>query len=228
LPSVSDQFSNADASMDFVHARKLSFLSERIVGERWALLPSAAGFIDPLLSTGFPLTLLGIGRLATVIDECWETGEFSQPLKQYAAATREDLLAAADLVGALYRCMNDFELFRSVSKLYFAAVVYSESARRLGKAHLVDSFLLRSNPLFGPRVREICERIKQPLDVDEKRTLVREIERIIEPFDVAGLNDPTRKTRYPVVAKDLLDNSWKLEAGRDEVRAMLERSGFWA
>ena len=32
-------------------------------GPDWALLPSAAGVIDPLLSTGFPLTLLGIVRL---------------------------------------------------------------------------------------------------------------------------------------------------------------------
>ena len=32
-------------------------------GPGWALLPSAAGVIDPLLSTGFPLTLLGILRL---------------------------------------------------------------------------------------------------------------------------------------------------------------------
>ena len=35
---------------------------------RWALLPSAAGVIDPLLSTGFPLTLLGILRLVDLLE----------------------------------------------------------------------------------------------------------------------------------------------------------------
>ena len=39
-------------------------------GEGWAMLPSAAAFIDPLFSTGIPLTLLGIERLA----ETWRRG----------------------------------------------------------------------------------------------------------------------------------------------------------
>ena len=40
----------------------------RCAAPNWALLPSAAGVIDPLLSTGFPLTLLGIGRLLDVLE----------------------------------------------------------------------------------------------------------------------------------------------------------------
>ena len=50
--------------LPFRHIPRLSFLSGRGAGDRWALLPSAAGFVDPLLSTGFPLTLLGVERLA--------------------------------------------------------------------------------------------------------------------------------------------------------------------
>ena len=50
----------ARAVLPFVHAPRLAFRSARVAGPSWAMLPSAAGVIDPLLSTGFPLTLLGI------------------------------------------------------------------------------------------------------------------------------------------------------------------------
>ena len=55
-------------SLPFVHAPRLAFRSARVAGTSWALLPSAAGVIDPLLSTGFPLTLLGILRLLDVLE----------------------------------------------------------------------------------------------------------------------------------------------------------------
>src|SRR5206468_943554 len=67
LPTLAEQFREAEPQFPFVHAPRLSFRSGAIVGERWALLPSAAGFIDPLLSTGFPLTLFGVDRLARAI-----------------------------------------------------------------------------------------------------------------------------------------------------------------
>ena len=63
LPSVQEQFRDARAMLPFVHAPTLAFRSRQVAGSRWALLPSAAGVIDPLLSTGFPLTLLGIKRI---------------------------------------------------------------------------------------------------------------------------------------------------------------------
>ena len=43
-----------------------TFRSTIVTGPHWALLPSAAGFVDPLLSTGFPLTLLGVKRIGSL------------------------------------------------------------------------------------------------------------------------------------------------------------------
>ena len=68
LPSVADQFRSARAVLPFVHAPRVAFRSARVAGPGWALLPSAAGVIDPLLSTGFPLTLLGILRLVDLLE----------------------------------------------------------------------------------------------------------------------------------------------------------------
>src|SRR5204863_8740316 len=68
LPSVARQFVDAKPLLPFVHAPRLAFRSARAAGPTWALLPSAAGVIDPLLSTGFPLTLLGLTRLLDVLE----------------------------------------------------------------------------------------------------------------------------------------------------------------
>ena len=67
IPALESQFAAAKAERPFTHIPRLAFRSATIAGSRWALLPSAAGFVDPLLSTGFPLTLLGVARLAEII-----------------------------------------------------------------------------------------------------------------------------------------------------------------
>ena len=60
LPVLKSQFMGAAPCQPFRYMPQLSFRSRTIVGPQWAMLPSAAGFVDPLLSTGFPLTLIGI------------------------------------------------------------------------------------------------------------------------------------------------------------------------
>ena len=67
LPGLKSQFKQASACQPFRHMPAISFRSSTIAGKRWAMLPSAAGFVDPLLSTGFALTLMGIERLAQII-----------------------------------------------------------------------------------------------------------------------------------------------------------------
>jgi len=94
LPTLAEQFREAEPQFPFVHAPRLSFRSGAIVGERWALLPSAAGFIDPLLSTGFPLTLFGIDRLAKAIEGDWDSARFRERLQVYSTQTSYELLAA--------------------------------------------------------------------------------------------------------------------------------------
>jgi FADH2 O2-dependent halogenase len=52
------------------------------------------------------------------------------------------------------------------------------------------------------------------------------IDRLIEPFDTAGLLDRSRRDWYPVLTADLLAASSKLHATADEITAMLERTGM--
>jgi FADH2 O2-dependent halogenase len=226
IPALQEQFALAKAERPFTHIPRLSFRSAQIVGKRWALLPSAAGFVDPLLSTGFPLTLLGISRLAEVIERSWETDEFAARLRAYSEQTDAELVTVSNLIGSLYANMGYFPVFVALSLLYFAAASFSEAARRLGRTQLDSSFLLGSDPVFGPACREFFERARQPLNRDETKELVRDIFAAIEPFNVAGLGRPERRNWYPVEAKDLFESAHKLGATHDEVAAMLLRCGF--
>jgi FADH2 O2-dependent halogenase len=232
LPSVREQFAEAKATLPFVHLPQLAFRSGLVVGERWTLLPSAAGFVDPLLSTGFPLTLLGIARLAEILERGWGSLARSEPLEVYARQTLAELDAAALLVAALYATMSDFELFAALSLLYFAAASFSETARRLGRAALARSFLLQDDPRFGPALRDCCHLAlaasrESELTEEGRRCLLAHIQRAIEPFDVAGLSDFSRRNWYPVDAADLFRAAPKLGVGEADIKRLLARCGSY-
>ena len=224
FPSVHDQFAAAVADRPLVHAPRLSFRSGAIAGRRWALLPSAAGFVDPLLSTGFPLVLLGVMRLAEIFERDWDPSRLSPALAAYARRTEDELLATARLIGSLYASMANFPLFASLSLLYFAAASFSETARRLGRPQLGSSFLLHDHPAF--QIQPLCERARLVRTPEDLQTLNDDILRAIEPFNVAGLGQLSRRNWYPVDAEDLLCAAPKVGADRDDVMRLLARCGF--
>jgi FADH2 O2-dependent halogenase len=226
FPHLHQQFQNAKAVEPFRYLPQMTFRSARISGPNWALLPSAAGFVDPLLSTGFPLTLLGIARLAALLERDWNTPRFAVRLTEYAQACDAELLAAARLIGALYANLGNFPAFASISMLYFAAVSYAESARRLGRPELAGSFLLHDHPQFGPGSARVLQCAQTARPGQESDALIEEILRVIEPFDVAGLSNRTRNNWYPVDENDLLQAAHKLGVTRLEARQMLARCGF--
>lgn len=227
IPALAQQFSQAAPIRPFTHIPRLSFRSAQVAGWRWALLPSAAGFVDPLLSTGFPLTLLGIRRLAAMLEDSGEGSESdSSRLAEYAAQTDAELLAVSRLAAALYAAMDNFAVFTALTMLYFAAVSYAETARRLGRPQLAPSFLLHDHPQFGPAMQRLLAQSHSVRTVVESEAFTRAVRRAIEPINVAGLADPRRHNRYPVEAEDLFRNAHKLGATREEIAQMLERCGF--
>lgn len=227
LPSVRALFAHAKPCTPFVHAPRLSFLSGQIIGPSWAMLPSAAGFIDPLLSTGFAVTLLGITRLSRILEDSNDRDELQNQLKNYASKTQSDLASVERLIGALYATMNDFELFSALTQLYFAAVSFAESALRLDRPEKAgDSFLLMDHPEFAARSIECVNMALQRPVGCERIKLLKYITEAIEPINVAGLCDATKRNWYPANAESLLQAADKLGADRADVKQMLVRCGF--
>ena len=227
IPELRKQFVNAKPTRGFTYMPRLAFRSKSVLGKRWALLPSAAGFVDPLLSTGFPLTLLGVTRLAELLEDHWDKPDFSIYLKAYAEKTDAELLAAARLIGCLYRTMDRFPMFVSISMLYFAAASFAESARRLQKRHLAPSFLLHDDARFGPAMRECLALAAQSKTETEMHDAAKQIAATIGPINIAGLCTAARNNWYAVDARDLLENAHKLESTREELNQLLQSCGFW-
>jgi FADH2 O2-dependent halogenase len=226
IPGLNEQFVRSRALRAFAHMPRLAFRSSDVAGQRWALLPSAAGFVDPLLSTGIPLTLLGVSRLAEIIERDWDTPRFGDRLQTYAAQTDRELAATARLIGALYANMSNFPVFVALTMIYFAAASFSETARRLGKPQLAQGFLLCDDPAFEPACARLTERSRQPLSAEQSDGLINDILEAIEPFNVAGLGRRERRNWYPVYAEDLMNGAEKLGASREDISELLRRCGF--
>lgn len=228
MPTLEEQFADATAVEPFMHVPRLAFASTQIHGERWAMLPSTAAFVDPLLSTGFPLTLLGISRLANVLEHHWNSSGLDQELQEYAGQTRAEFDATARLVGALYANMKRFRVFTALSLLYFAAASFSEAARRLQKPQLAQSFLLHDHPTFGPACRDLLQRSLYLETEQDEAGLIADVKQAIEPLDVAGLRRGDRHNWYPADAEDLLQAAFKLGSTREEIEQLLKSCGFFA
>jgi tetracycline 7-halogenase / FADH2 O2-dependent halogenase len=226
VPSVARQFTGATPLLPFMHAPRIAFRSARAAGRAWALLPSAAGVIDPLLSTGFPLTLLGLRRVLDLLERTAPGAARAAALEDYERRTFAELDATERLVGALYASMDDPALFKRLSLLYFAAASFSETARRLGRAERAPGFLLSSHPSFAPALAACTESASARPRGAARQVLESQIQCAIEPFDAAGLRDRSRRDWYPVLADDLLASASKLGATPDELRRLLARTGF--
>ena len=227
LPTVRDQFAAARAEHPFAHRPRLPFRAARASGPGWTMLPSAAAFVDPLLSTGFPLTLLGVERLGRALAEEWASPRLEERLARDTERSFAETDAAALLVGALYSAFDDFPLFASLSKLYFAAASFSEAARRLGRPEIAGSFLCSDREPFAGRMRAICRRaVALERTGGDRRALLAEVEEAIAPLDVAGLGRSGRRNWYPFRGEDLVENAGKVGATAAEARALLERCGL--
>jgi len=138
----------------------------------------------------------------------------------------------AKLVAALYASMNDFPLFSALSLLYFAAASFTETTRRLSQPEPTGSFLLSNHPDFSQQLHSCCDRVLRGTSRGEataasKASLIGDVYRAIEPFDVAGLGNRGRRNWHPVTARDLLDAHGKLGVGEAEIEQMLARCGVF-
>ena len=215
FPTLARSFNSAVPITPFYFNPQLSFRCDTAAGPNWVALPSAAGFVDPLLSTGLALTLLGITRLAELLIR-------QQPgLTLYEQQTFCELDATADLVSALYAKMDAPDEFALLSLIYFAAMSFTESAWRLGKRELASAFLLTNDRKFSIARTCICAQARAHQHISRDT-----IAAMIEPYDVAGLTDWKRHHWYPVNLEDLAANAYKLRADQTDIDRLLENYGY--
>ena len=210
-PSIAAQFADARPIRDFTWMPRVAWRASRVAGETWAMLPSAAAFVDPFFSTGIPMTLMGVERLATAMDR----GEPSSWGPEYEMQTLREADHVARFIAGCYAAFPHFASFTAYSMFYFAAASYSEMARRLGCRP--RGFLLADDEDFATAMQRCAARAEAgALTLDE-------VASVVDRINIAGLCDPSKQNWYGVDFEDVVDGAEKLGVARDVVRATLQQ-----
>ena len=216
-PSIAAQFDTAQPTREFTWMPRLSWRVDRAVGDGWAMLPSAAAFIDPLFSTGIPLTLLGIERLARILEDARgaslvglanadvTTSAPRGALNSYADVTLAEADHTARFIAGCYAAFPRFQQFAAYSMFYFAAASFTEMARRLCVRSDAARFLGADRTAFV----EALVRLSPQLHGPDPR-YASAVARSIEALNIAGLCDPAKRNWYPVDLRDIVRGARKL------------------
>ena len=186
-PTLANAYADATPLKPIVFHPTVQHRLTRAAGERWALLPHAYAFIDPLFSTGMAWSLRAVERLALAFEDA--AGARRPPdadvLSRYDAA----LCAEADqidvIVAGAYEAMAHFDLLAAHAMLYFAMASFAEVQQRLmpddtglkaapslrlrsgqalrsgGHPAAWSGFLGVGDAVLGPLPREALSRLRQ-------------------------------------------------------------------
>lgn len=231
-PTLEDAFAKATPLMPIAFRSRIQHRLTRAAGERWALMPHAFAFVDPLFSTGIAWSLRAIERLALAFESAADDRRIpgAEVLTRYDAA----LCAEADqidlMVAGAYEAMSHFDLFAAHAMLYFATVSFAEVSQRLKPADTAawSGFLGVGDPALEPlpkkaleRLREITKRRGEVGSPEERRNFSEWLAQQIAPRNIAGLADARRHNLYPVDFDALIEGHALLGMSRDQVVAAL-------
>ena len=221
FPTVRAQFADARPTRRFDWMPQLSYRAAVAAGPRWAMLPSAAAFVDPLFSTGFPLTLLGIERLASLL----ESGRFFDDpasLETYSATTLAEADHTARFVAGCYAGFPRFDDFVQYSMFYFAAASFAEIARRVAPERAAAGFLRAGDAEFASALRSWSPAVSR----HEPGMLADGVRRAVEAVNIAGLCEAKKQNWYAADAADAVAGSAKLGVSPQTVAAALTALGL--
>ncbi len=225
-PTIGALFANAEPRMPVALGPRMQHRLVRAMGERWAMLPSAFAFVDPLFSTGIAWSLRAVERLARCFEEGTPGGD-GRRMPNAESLTRYESLIAREadqidrLVAGAYEAMPNFDDFVAQTMLYFAAVSFAESRERLVPRDddAWAGLFGVDDPVLADLPRESLSRLRGPR---EARTSFAEwISAAIAPRNVAALADPDRHNLYPADLDALVARHALLGLTRDQVVAGL-------
>lgn len=119
FPDIYAQLKGAHPVRDWQRVDRLQYSAHHIVGDRFALLAHAAGFIDPLYSKGLYVTHMSIFWVADLLLKAKQTGDYSAaafaPLEQMTL----DYIGMHDrLVASSYKSWSHYKLWQVYSVLW--------------------------------------------------------------------------------------------------------------
>jgi FADH2 O2-dependent halogenase len=125
FPSIKRQFEGARAVRNWVSTSRIQYWSKQIVGDRFALVAHAAGFIDPLFSPGLNLTAGYTDMLAKYLLRAFkETGDFSrQAFLPVEDRFQSNLKYFDRVVGTAFVSFGNFDLWDAWFRVWVVGVL---------------------------------------------------------------------------------------------------------
>lgn len=233
-PTLAEQFGAACPLRPIDRIERLQRRLERAAGTNWALLPHAFCFLSPMFSTGIAWTLLGVERLALMLESVGDSGagtaRLSTGLERYGELLQTEADHLGRLIAGAYRARHDFDVFCAHTYLYFASVSYAEAAQRLlpqppdGDDWAWDGFAGSTDLVFRHAVGSAWNRLarapREPIDAER---YCEDVRSSIRSRNVAGLAAPSRHRDYPVDLEALIQGADLLGLTATEVRKHLPR-----
>lgn len=119
FPSIGVQFKEAEQVRSWVATQRLQYSSKSCMGERFFLLPHAAGFIDPLYSFGLVNACTLIIPLAARIIKAVSTNNYDQKSFSDLEVLQKKLFDYNDdLVNCSYIAFRDYELWDAWRRIW--------------------------------------------------------------------------------------------------------------
>ncbi len=178
-----------------VRTGRLQRLSSKIAGADWAMLPHAAGFIDPLHSSGIAHSLGGVERLAEILHRNLTSGgeRLAVELQSYAETVQSELLLIDRLVSGCYSALRQrsFRKFVAWSMCYFAAATSLER-RRLDGPDETTALFLADDQGFQQAVADLQSR----LETESDSAFEQLCKERLAPFNHVGLFQPPIPNMY--------------------------------
>ncbi len=231
-PSLARAFGDTKPLMPIGFVPRIQHRLTQAVGDRWALLPHAYAFVDPLFSTGIAWGLRAVERLALAFESAVGGRRLpdSRQLDRYETLLTAEADQIDRLVAGAYDAMAHFDLFTAHAMIYFAIVSYAEAHQRLVASDSVawSGFLGVGDPHAEPLLRQSYARIhaitasgRLTGSEDDRRRYADWAREVIAPRNVAGLADPARHNLYPVDLDTLIDHHALFGLQRDQLVAAL-------
>jgi FADH2 O2-dependent halogenase len=231
-PTLATAFAKATPIMPIAFRPVIQHRLTRAAGERWALMPHAYAFVDPLFSTGIAWSLRAVERLALAFESAAHNRRMPDQgvLARYDAALGEEADQIDLVVAGAYEAMAHFDLFAAHAMLYFGTVSFAEVSQRLAPdgSAAWKGFLGTGDPVLEPLPRESLRRLRQITQCrgevgtsDERRGFATWVTHAIAPRNIAGLADPSRRNLYPVDFDALIEQHALLGMTRDQLLAAL-------
>ncbi|NJL10755.1 MAG: hypothetical protein HC908_12900, partial [Calothrix sp. SM1_7_51] len=169
-PSMAVQFENAKPVRSWISTNRLQYSSHSCVGERYYVLPHAAGFTDAIFSSGLIMTFTTISSLAASILQAIAKQDFSKQQFIPLANLQEKLLDYNDnIANCFYISSHNFNLLDAVLRIWLLQ-------------HLMITLKLKLSYVLGFAVEDFKGYKQKNLEKFTKTDFIKNLDAEIEEW----------------------------------------------